>query len=138
MLSDALERHARVGRILKDVLSSKEGPTPSESKEHGKQLREEVPFEAHAAWLAPDSRTDPVELLLSQDETRVPSLVSLRHERMAVSPFTFYRGAALVMASDLSHTLDGPHGASVRRRAYRQLRHVPLAGGTHRLRHQRL
>lgn len=104
MLSDALERHARVGRILKDVLSSKEGPTPSESKEHGKQLREEVPFEAHAAWLAPDSRTDPVELLLSQDETRVPSLVSLRHERMAVSPFTFYRGAALVMASDLSHT----------------------------------
>lgn len=103
MLSDALERHARVGRILKDVLSSKEGPTPSESKEHGKQLREEVPFEAHAAWLAPDSRTDPVELLLSQDETRVPSLVSLRHERMAVSPFTFYRGAALVMASDLSH-----------------------------------
>ena len=49
-------------------------------------------------------RPDPIELLERQAETRVPELVPIRYGRMLVSPFTFYRGAALIMASDLSAT----------------------------------
>ena len=57
-------------------------------------------------------RPDPVELLVEQNATREPDLVPVRHGRMMVSPFTFYRGAAKVMAADLAGTptagLDGP------------------------------
>ena len=49
-------------------------------------------------------RADPVELLEQQAKTRVPELVPIRYGRMLVSPFTFYRGAALLMASDLAST----------------------------------
>ncbi len=49
-------------------------------------------------------RPDPVALLRAQEESRVPELLPLRHERMAASPFAFYRGAAVVMAADLSTT----------------------------------
>ena len=49
-------------------------------------------------------RPDPVELLVAQDATREPDLVPVRHGRMMVSPFTFYRGAAKVMAADLAGT----------------------------------
>jgi uncharacterized protein (DUF2252 family) len=55
-------------------------------------------------WIPPDDRADPVQLLLDQDATRVPELVGLRHKRMLVSPFTFLRGAAVVMAHDLAAT----------------------------------
>jgi uncharacterized protein (DUF2252 family) len=50
----------------------------------------------------PADRADPVELLVGQESSRVQELVPVRHARMAVSAFTFYRGSALVMASDLS------------------------------------
>ena len=60
-------------------------------------------MEAHADFTPAESR-DPVGLLLSQAKTRVPDLVRIRHGRMLVSPFTFYRGAALVMAADLEST----------------------------------
>jgi len=53
-------------------------------------------------WAAAPGRADPVALLLSQEESRVSELVPVRHARMAVSAFTFYRGSALVMASDLA------------------------------------
>ena len=62
-----------------------------------------APLEAHADFAAAPSR-DPVGLLLSQAQSRVPELVPVRHGRMLVSPFTFYRGAALPMAADLSNT----------------------------------
>ena len=52
----------------------------------------------------PPGRPDPVGLLEEQAKSRVPELVPVRRGRMMVSPFTFYRGAALPMASDLSHT----------------------------------
>ena len=104
MLSKAIERRARIGRIVKDALETKEILTPSESAEWGLRLREQVPFEDLAVWSVPEDREDPIALLHSQDETRIQELVPVRHERMAVSPFTFYRGAALVMASDLAHT----------------------------------
>jgi hypothetical protein len=60
-------------------------------------------LEAHAEFRPAKSR-DPVGLLLSQAKTRVPELVPIRHGRMQVSPFSFYRGAALVMAADLATT----------------------------------
>jgi uncharacterized protein (DUF2252 family) len=69
----------------------------------GEDARILVPLETHAE-LTPDKSRDPVGLLLEQEKTRVPELVPTRHGRMLVSPFTYYRGAALPMAADLSTT----------------------------------
>ena len=77
--------------------------TPAERKARGKTARHEVPRESHARF-APEVRLDPIDLLLEQATTRVPELVPIRHGRMSVSPFTFYRGAALIMAGDLAGT----------------------------------
>ncbi len=63
-----------------------------------------MPRGSHAAWDPPTDRPDPVELLRAQEAVRVPELVPIRYGRMLVSPFTFYRGAATIMASDLSST----------------------------------
>ena len=70
----------------------------------GKAARSEVPRSIHAGWEAPAIRRDPVDLLEEQAKTRVPELVPIRYGRMLVSPFTFYRGAAYIMASDLAGT----------------------------------
>jgi uncharacterized protein (DUF2252 family) len=70
----------------------------------GKAARSAVPRSSQGAWEAPKNRQDPVALLESQAASRVPELVPIRYGRMLVSPFTFYRGAALVMASDLATT----------------------------------
>jgi len=69
----------------------------------GKDARTAAPLESHAEFRPGGSR-DPVGLLLSQAESRVPELMPIRHGRMLVSPFTFYRGAALPMAADLAST----------------------------------
>ena len=61
-----------------------------------------MPRRSHAEWEPPPHRPDPVELLEEQAQSRVPELVPIRYGRMLVSPFTFYRGAAYLMASDLS------------------------------------
>ena len=78
--------------------------TPAERAERGKEARVAVPRESHAVFDPPPGRADPVGLLEEQAKSRVPELVPVRRGRMMVSPFTFYRGAALPMASDLSHT----------------------------------
>ena len=70
----------------------------------GKAARSEVPRADHAKFEPPASRADPVALLERQAKTRVPELVPIRYGRMLVSPFTFYRGAALIMANDLAST----------------------------------
>ncbi len=70
----------------------------------GKALRKEVPRSRHAGWSASADRPDPVDLITSQNESRIQFLVPIRHWRMAETPFTFYRGAAKIMASDLSTT----------------------------------
>jgi uncharacterized protein (DUF2252 family) len=70
----------------------------------GKALREKCPRQSHAAWKTPANRPDAVELILSAEKGRLPNLLPLRHGRMVRSAFTFYRGAALTMASDLSST----------------------------------
>ena len=73
-----------------------------EREARGKAARADVPRSAHAGWEPPPLRPRPVELLEEQAATRVPELVPIRYGRMLVSPFTFYRGAAYLMASDLA------------------------------------
>jgi uncharacterized protein (DUF2252 family) len=70
----------------------------------GKAARAEVPRASHATFEPPATRADPVELLERQAEMRVPELVPIRYGRMLVSPFTFYRGGAMIMAHDLAAT----------------------------------
>jgi uncharacterized protein (DUF2252 family) len=76
--------------------------TVAERAARGAEARAEVPREEHAAFDPPADRADPIELLEEQARSRVPELVPVRWGRMMVSPFTFYRGAALPMASDLA------------------------------------
>ena len=79
-------------------------PSVEERKERGKQARKKTPPRSHAEWTPASDRPDPVALLEEQDATREPDLVPVRHGRMMVSPFTFYRGAAKIMAADLKDT----------------------------------
>jgi uncharacterized protein (DUF2252 family) len=72
----------------------------------GRAARREVPRSSHAEYTPAAPRQDPVALLEVQAESRVPELVPIRYGRMLVSPFTFYRGAALLMAADLAATPD--------------------------------
>ena len=77
--------------------------TASERAARGRSARAECPRSSHAGFeLAPDR--DPVAILEAQASSRVPELVPVRYGRMLVSPFTFYRGAAAVMAHDLAST----------------------------------
>src|SRR5579864_8853546 len=78
--------------------------TPAERAARGKQARAAVPRDSHAVFDPPPGRPDPLALLEEQAKSRVPELVPVRWGRMVVSPFTFYRGAALPMASDLAAT----------------------------------
>jgi uncharacterized protein (DUF2252 family) len=78
--------------------------TPAERAARGKAARAAVPRQAHAVFDPPSDRPDPVGLLEVQARTRLPELVPVRYGRMMVSPFTFFRGAALPMASDLAGT----------------------------------
>jgi uncharacterized protein (DUF2252 family) len=73
----------------------------AERADRGKSIRTEVPRSSHAAWEPSPSR-DPVALLEEQAKTRVPELIPIRYGRMLVSPFTFFRGAAYLMAADLA------------------------------------
>ena len=75
-----------------------------ERRAAGEAARSRVPLAAHADWRPAPDRPDPVDLLEAQAATRLPELVPIRYGRMAVSPFTYYRGAALPMAADLATT----------------------------------
>src|SRR6476619_5581491 len=79
-------------------------PSIEERKAAGKDARLKVEPSGHAGWVPAADRSDPVALLEEQNTTREPDLVPVRHGRMMVSPFTFYRGAAKIMAADLKDT----------------------------------
>ena len=84
--------------------------SPAERAARGKAARAEVPRTSHADWEPSSVRPDPVAILEAQAVTREPALLPIRYGRMLVSPFTFYRGAAALMASDLSNgTRSGLH-----------------------------
>ena len=68
----------------------------------GKDLRRAVPRESHAEWIPSKNRPDPLKLIAENNKGRQKDLIPLRMGRMAASPFTFLRGSACVMASDLS------------------------------------
>src|SRR6478736_1174891 len=99
----AVEVESRSARRVRSA-----GAPPKLSRDErvavGKAARGAVPLESHAVLAPTELRADPVELLERQAASRVPELVPIRYGRMLVSPFTFYRGAALVMASDLAGT----------------------------------
>ncbi len=78
--------------------------TVSERVARGRAARAEVPRSRHSVFEPSPARPDPIDLLELQAQTRVPELVPIRYGRMLVSPFTFYRGAAMIMAQDLSAT----------------------------------
>jgi len=73
-------------------------------KAKGLEARQRASVSSHSGWGPAAGRPDPAALLQAQDLTREPDLVPVRHGRMMVSPFTFYRGAAKIMAADLKHT----------------------------------
>jgi uncharacterized protein (DUF2252 family) len=83
-----------------------EHPSVEEREANGRHAADEVPPSSHKGWEPAADRPDPVALLEEQDRTREPDLVPVRHGRMMVSPFTFYRGAAKIMATDLKDTPD--------------------------------
>jgi len=75
-----------------------------ERKAIGKALREKALRQAQAEWKPPADRPDPVETLIESSRGRVEELLPIRYGRMMATPFTFYRGAAAIMAYDLAHT----------------------------------
>ncbi len=86
--------------------SAFQNQTVAERVARGKTARRAVPRSSHAVFQATPDRADPIVLLERQAESRVPELVPIRYGRMLVSPLTFYRGAATIMARDLAST---PH-----------------------------
>src|SRR3954470_10606846 len=79
-------------------------PSVEDRRARGKDARTRVPASDHGGWAPAADRPDPVGLLEEQNVTREADLVPVRHGRMMVSPFTFYRGAAKIMAADLKDT----------------------------------
>ncbi|NMO57642.1 DUF2252 domain-containing protein [Actinoplanes sp. TBRC 11911] len=79
-------------------------PSMADRQAQGRDARDRTPRSSHTNWRPAGDRPDPVTTLTEQNVTREPDLVPVRHGRMMVSPFTFYRGAARVMAMDLKDT----------------------------------
>jgi uncharacterized protein (DUF2252 family) len=93
------------GQVAGGVLDPDLGRlTMAERVSRGKRARTAVPRESHAEFDPPADRPDPVAQLEQQAESRVPELIPIRYGRMLVSPFAYFRGAALPMASDLAST----------------------------------
>jgi uncharacterized protein (DUF2252 family) len=90
------------GRYRLDVTAGR--LMPAERAARGKAARSAVPRESHAAFDPPPDRPDPLSLLQEQAKTRLPDLVPVRYGRMMATPFSYFRGAALPMASDLAGT----------------------------------
>jgi len=76
----------------------------AERRARGTEAAARIPHQAHRGWEPAAGRRSPVDLLAEQESDRLADLVPVRHGRMMVSPFTFYRGAAAVMAEDLKAT----------------------------------
>src|SRR6516164_3654628 len=96
------EASVRGARVLDEVIPSR--PSRAELYVMGRQLRAKFPRRSHAEWKPSKGRIEPLALIKKSDEGRLPELVPIRHGRMFESPFTFFRGAALNMASDLATT----------------------------------
>ena len=94
-------------------MAATNGGAPTREVEHltkaeraalGRAARATVPRSSHARFEPGPDRPDPIAMLEYQARTRVPELLPIRYGRMLSSPFAFYRGGALIMASDLAPT----------------------------------
>ena len=85
------------GSGLRDLAATRQ-----ERRSSGKITRKRAQRGSLGHWDEADRRRDPLEAILAQNATRVPELVPIRHGRMALSPWNYYRGAAAVMAGDLA------------------------------------
>ncbi len=93
----------KIAGLITAAFEQPEARTPDQSRAFGAKLREEIAPEMQGMWPPQDkARPDPVELLESQNASRVKELLPIRYERMAENPFAFYRGCALPMAGDLA------------------------------------
>src|SRR5579864_1099713 len=93
-----------VKESVREATPAIEHPSLADRRAEGLDARDRVPPSSHSGWRPAADRPDPVALLEEQDTTREPDLVPVRHGRMMVSPFTFYRGAAKIKAADLADT----------------------------------
>ena len=89
---------------VKEAVDKVAHPSLDERQAKGREASERTPPASHSGWRPAADRPDPVALLEEQDLTREQDLVPVRHGRMMVSPFTFYRGGAKIMAADLKDT----------------------------------
>lgn len=78
--------------------------TRAERRAIGRSLRDSCPRVSHAGWKPDADRPDPIQIVKNSNVDRLPELIALRHGRMSATPFTFFRGSALAMATDLSKT----------------------------------
>ena len=99
-----------------------------ERRRQGKALREKCPRASQAEWKPRSKSQDIVKLLEESDVDRIPGLIPLKYQRMAVSPFTFFRGSAIIQARDLANApCVRDHRSGMRRLPPVQLWRVRLA-----------
>jgi len=98
---NTIRRHAVDAAYLKHPAHLRTREARAES---GKALRTGCPREAHASFTPAALRPDPIDLLIESSQGRIEHLIPIRYGRMLASPFAFFRGAAAIMASDLSNT----------------------------------
>src|SRR5215471_16674489 len=96
MKSDSL-MPSRSAAVLRDLPA-----TSGERRASGKAARKRVSRGMLGSWAEADRRHDALETILAQNQIRVPELVPIRLQRMAASPWNYYRGSAAVMAADLA------------------------------------
>lgn len=101
---DRIDPDNRIRNVIKAAVTPAERIDPKASRAAGKKLRDRLPRESMGEFAVAEHRPHPVDLIREQGKNRVQDLLPLRYERMGVSAFTFYRGAALIMAQDLSYT----------------------------------
>ena len=105
---DLVVKHLEEGKIFEprnsevDTLTTAGEPWEARAAT-GKKLRDYCPRDSHGKWQPEKARPDPVKLVLAANSGRLESLIPLRMQRMAASPFAFLRGSAAVMAWDLAH-----------------------------------
>lgn len=88
------------------VLHDNTASPRDDRRARGNVLRSAVPYHSHGKWVPSSTRPDPLEVLKMGDVGRIPELIPIRYGRMLKSPFTFFRGAAAIMAGDLAATPD--------------------------------
>lgn len=83
-------------------MKSAKASSKTDRREAGKLLRKKCPRTSQAEWKPRSKSVDIIKLLEESDSDRIKGLIPVKYQRMAVSPFTFFRGAAIIQARDLA------------------------------------